>query len=128
MFQFQVEISDNPLYETAKQLDLFYVDNTGEPINGSYKGTQVAFIDFSLEGINAYLDVIHNTVLEGMEYDGVTFTDNWPADDTYVMSHNYTFPYISEVRVECTYLNSFFFESQAITLIELMKPRMVISI
>lgn len=86
------------------------MDSTGELLNGSYKGSQVAFIDFSLEGINTYLDVLHNTVLQGIEYDGVTFTDNWPAEDTYVMSHNYTFPFISEVsvhslRVECTNSN-----------------------
>lgn len=68
-------------------------------MNGSYKNKEVVFVDFSLDGAKNYFDVLHNTVLQGIVYDGVTLTDNWPAEDTYIMYRDNGFPFLSEVTI-----------------------------
>lgn len=57
----------------------------------------MVFVEYSPEGVSGYFEVLNNIVLEGIEYDGVTLTDNWPAEDFYIMLENDTFPFISEV-------------------------------
>lgn len=98
-----MEISENPLYEAAVKYNLLYKDIAGQPLNGSYKGTEVAFVDFSLAETDSYFDTLLETTLEGIKYDGVVFTDNWPAEDTYIMKDHHTFPFISEVSGFCQY-------------------------
>lgn len=78
---------------------MLYNDNASQPFNGSFKGSNVVFVDFDLEGANNYFDVLHESILKDIYYDGVTFTDNWPAEDSYLMDQNETFPFISEVSM-----------------------------
>lgn len=76
---------------------MLYKDGVGQPLNGSYKNSEVVFIDFSLENVGGYFEEMHSSVLDGIEYDGVALTDNWPAEDSYVMQPDDAFPFISGV-------------------------------
>lgn len=105
LFNSQILISDdNPLYNTAKNLNILYRNqSSGNIYNGTYLGNSVAFPDFSnstlaAQFVQSLVDWIDSKL--GLEYiSGFVLNDNWPQDDSYVNVDKTDFPYYSKVKL-----------------------------
>lgn len=76
---------------------MFYKDKEGKILNGSYFKEEVSYPDFTHDSINSWIEEL-GTALPVSRLDGFVLRDNWPVEESYVLSDDTSkFPYITEV-------------------------------
>lgn len=105
LFNLQILINDNnPLYNTAKNLNILYRNqSSGNIYNGTYLGTSVAFPDFSNSTLaSQFMQALVEWIDSQLGLDnisGFVLNDNWPQDDSYVNVDKTDLSYYSEVSL-----------------------------
>ncbi|XP_050293641.1 neutral alpha-glucosidase C-like [Anthonomus grandis grandis] len=90
---------DNPLYKTAKDLNLLYKYQSGIVYNGTYLNNKVVYPDYSNGSISEFIQIMFdwiNTNIGIENIHGFVLNDNWPQDDSYTNVEKNEFLYYTE--------------------------------